>query len=59
MRLPDRYYDLKLERDQLLEEEKDLLNQPYINYLEQLMIAYKIYQLDKELDKLEKECKEW
>jgi len=59
MRLPDRYYDLKLERDQLLEEEKDLLNQPYINYLEQLMIAYKIYQLDKELDKLEKEYKEW
>ena len=59
MRLPDRYYDLKLERDQLLEEEKDLLNQPYINYLEQLMIAYKIYQLDKELDKIEKEYKEW
>jgi hypothetical protein len=59
MRLPDRYYDLKLERDQLLEEENDLLNQPYINYLEQLMIAYKIYQLDKELNKLEKECKEW
>ena len=59
MRLPDRYYDLKLERDQLLEEEKDLLNQPYINYLEHLMIAYKIYQLDKELNKLEKECKEW
>ena len=59
MRLPDRYYDLKLERDQLLEEEKDLLNQPYINYLEQLMIAYKIYRLDKELEKIEKECKEW
>ena len=59
MRLPDRYYDLKLERDQLVEEENYLLNQPYINYLEQLMIAYKIYRLDKELDKLEKECKEW
>ena len=59
MRLPDIYYDLKLERDQLLEEERDLLNQPYINYLEQLTIAYKIYRLDKELDKIEKECKEW
>ena len=59
MRLPDRYYDLKLERDQLLEEERDLLNQPYISYFEQLMIAYKIYRLDKELDKIEKECREW
>ena len=58
MRLPDRYYDLILDRDQLLEEESDLLRQPYINYLEHLMIAYKIYRLDKEINKIEKECKE-
>ena len=59
MRLPDKYYDLILDRDQLLEEESDLLRQPYINYLEHLMIAYKIYRLDKEINKIEKECKEW
>ena len=59
MRLPDRYYDLILDRDQLLEEEKNLLRQPYINYLEHLMIAYKIYRLDKEINKIEKEYKEW
>jgi hypothetical protein len=59
MRLPDRYYDLILDRDQLLEEESDLLRQPYMNYLEHLMIAYKIYQLDKEIAKIEKEYKEW
>ena len=41
MRLPDRYYDLILDRDQLLEEESDLLRQPYINYLEHLVISYK------------------
>lgn len=59
MRLPDRYYDLILDRDQLLEEESDLLRQPYINYLEHLMIAYKINQLDREINKIEKEYKEW
>lgn len=59
MRLPDKYYDLILDRDQLLEEEHDLLRQPFINYLEHLMIAYKIYQLDKEINKIEKEYKEW
>ena len=59
MRLPDRYYDLILDRDQLLEEESDLLRQPYMNYLEHLMITYKIYQLDKEIAKIEKEYKEW
>ena len=59
MRLPDRYYDLILDRDQLLEEENNLLRQPFINYLEHLMIAYKIYQLDKEINKIEKEYKEW
>ena len=59
MRLPDRYYDLILDRDQLLEEESNLLRQPFINYLEHLMIAYKIYQLDKEINKIEKEYKEW
>lgn len=59
MRLPDRYYDLILDRDQLLEEESDLLRQPYINYLEHLMIVYKIHQLDKEIAKIEKEYKEW
>ena len=59
MRLPDRYYDLILDRDQLLEEENNLLRQPFINYLEHLMIAYKIYQLDKEISKIEKEYKEW
>ena len=58
MRLPDRYYDLILDRDQLIEEESNLLRQPYINYLEHLMIAYKIYRLDKEINKIEKECKE-
>lgn len=59
MRLSDKYYDLILERDQLLEEENNLLRQPYINYLEHLMIAYKIYRLDKEINKIEKEYKEW
>lgn len=59
MRLPDRYYDLILDRDQLLEEESDLLRQPYMNYLEHLMITYKIYRLDKEIAKIEKEYKEW
>lgn len=59
MRLPDKYYDLILDRDQLLEEENNLLRQPFINYLEHLMIAYKIYQLDKEINKIEKEYKEW
>lgn len=59
MRLPDRYYDLILDRDQLLEEKSDLLRQPYMNYLEHLMITYKIYQLDKEIAKIEKEYKEW
>lgn len=59
MRLPDRYYDLVLDRDQLLEEESDLLRQPYINYLEHLMIAYKINRLDREINKIEKEYKEW
>ena len=59
MRLPDRYYDLILDRDQLLEEESDLLRQPYINYLEHLMITYKIYRLNKEINEIEKECEEW
>ena len=51
MRLPDRYYDLVLDRDQLLEEEKNLLNQDYINLLEHMIIIYKINRLDKKENK--------
>jgi hypothetical protein len=57
MRLPDRYYDLILDRDQLLEEESELLRQPFINYLDHLIIAYKIYQLDKEIRKIENQIR--
>jgi hypothetical protein len=57
MRLPDRYYDLVLDRDQLLEEEKNLLNQDYINLLEHMIIAYKINRLDKEIRKIENQIR--
>ena len=57
MRLPDRYYDLILDRDQLLEEEKNLLNQDYINLLEHMIIAYKINRLDKEIRKIENQIR--
>lgn len=57
MRLPDRYYDLVLDRDQLLEEEKNLLNQDYINLLEHMIIIYKINRLDKEIRKIENQIR--
>ena len=57
MRLPDRYYDLVLDRDQLLEEEKNLLNQDYINLLEHMIIVYKINRLDKEIRKIENQIR--
>lgn len=57
MRLPDRYYDLVLDRDQLLEEEKNLLNQDYINILEHMIIIYKINRLDKEIRKIENQIR--
>lgn len=57
MRLPDRYYDLVLDRDQLLEEEKKLLNQDYINLLEHMIIIYKINRLDKEIRKIENQIR--
>ena len=57
MRLPDRYYDLVLDRDQLLEEEKNLLNQDYINLLEHMIIAYKINRLDKKIRKIENQIR--
>ena len=57
MRLPDRYYDLVLDRDQLIEEEKNLLNQDYINLLEHMIIIYKINRLDKEIRKIENQIR--
>ena len=57
MRLTDRYYDLVLDRDQLLEEEKNLLNQDYINLLEHMIIIYKINRLDKEIRKIENQIR--
>ena len=53
MRISDKYYDLILDRDQLLEEEANLLRQPYINMLEHMILIYKINKLTKEINKIE------
>ena len=53
MRISDRYYDLILDRDQLLEEEANLIRQPYINMLEHMILIYKINKLTKEINKIE------
>ena len=37
-------------KTKLLEEEQYLLRQSYINLVEHMIIAYKIYRLDKEID---------
>lgn len=57
MRLPDEYYDLILDRDQLLEEEKQMLGQDNINLYERLLITYELYKINEKINKIEKELR--
>lgn len=61
-RLPDRYYDLVLEKDQLLEEAEDAMNNndipEYVNLkLKVHMIESELYQLEQEFKSNNKEKK--
>ncbi len=54
-RLPDRYYDLVLERDQLLEEADVILNSKPIDALEFIDVTTKIVALEEEIHRIEQE----
>lgn len=57
-RLPDRYYDLVLERDQLLEESKDIIIKTPVDALIFKALKAQILSLDKEIKEIEKEIDE-
>lgn len=57
-RLPDRYYDLVLERDQLLEESKDIIIKTPVDALTFKALKAQILSLDKEIKEIEKEIDE-
>ena len=57
MCLHDRYNELVSERKRLLEEEMRLLNQDFINYASQLMLAIKIHNVDKRIREIENSIK--
>ena len=57
MCLHDRYSKLVSERKRLLEEEMRLLNQDFINYASQLMLAIKIHNVDKRIREIENNMK--
>mgnify|MGYP003294339023 CR=1 FL=1 len=54
-RLPDRYYDLVLEKDQLLEEAEEAMNRNDIP--EYVCLKLKVHGIEDELYKLEQELK--
>lgn len=54
-RLPDRYYDLVLEKDQLLEEAEDVINNNDIP--EYVGLKLKVHMIESELYQLEQEFK--
>lgn len=54
-RLPDRYYDLVLEKDQLLEEAEDAMNHNDIP--EYVCLKLKVHGIENELYQLEQEFK--
>ena len=57
-RLPERYYDLVLERDQLLEESEYILNQTPVDALRFIDLTSQILSLEEEIKEIEKEMDE-
>lgn len=57
MCLHDRYKALVSERERLLAEEMRILNQDFVNYVSQLMIAIKIHNVDKRIREIENSMK--
>ena len=57
-RLPERYYDLVLERDQLLEESEYILNQTPVYALRFIDLTSQILSLEEEIKEIEKEMDE-
>ena len=55
MRLPDKYYDLILERDQLLEEEECILMHEPMNLENLYEVRLALAEIERELKLLEKE----
>lgn len=54
-RLPDRYYDLVLERDQLLEEYEDIINQTPVDAVRFKDLISQILSLNEEIKEIENE----
>lgn len=57
MCLHDRYKELVSERERLLVEEMRIMNQDFVNYASQLMIAIKIHNVDKRIREIENNMK--
>lgn len=57
-KLPDRYYDLVLERDQLLEESEYVINHTPVDVLRFVELTTQIVTIEEEIKEIEKEINE-